>query len=200
MNPVFGVTLEDLFNRDGSPVPLVVYQCIQAVDMYGLEVEGIYRIPGTSSHIQEMKAMFDRDASSIDFRNPEAFRHDVNSVAGLLKQFFRELPDPLLTKELYNEFIDAARIEDETMRRDSTHALINALPDPNYATLRALVLHLYRVKQSSDINRMSTANLGICWAPSVMGPHKGANMADASLQARVVLTILDNVLQIFDED
>lgn len=57
--PVFGITLDNLFARDGSPVPLVVYQCIQAVDLYGLEVEGIYRIPGTSSHIQHMKALFD---------------------------------------------------------------------------------------------------------------------------------------------
>jgi len=104
------------------------------------------------------------DASQVDFRNPEAFQHDVNSVAGLLKQFFRELPDPLLTREFYGKFIDAARIDDDTMRRDSMHALINALPDPNYATLRALVLHLHRVQQSSEVNRMSTANLGICWA------------------------------------
>ncbi|KAF2820005.1 RhoGAP-domain-containing protein [Ophiobolus disseminans] len=200
VNPVFGITLEDLFRRDGSPVPMVVYQCIQAVDLFGLEVEGIYRIPGTSSHIQQMKALFDSDASKVDFRNPEAFQHDVNSVAGLLKQFFRELPDPLLTREFYGKFIDAARIDDDTMRRDSMHALINALPDPNYATLRALVLHMHRVQQSSEVNRMSTANLGICWAPSVMGPHKGNNMADAGLQARVVITILDNVLQIFDED
>lgn len=59
INPVFGITLEDLFHRDGSPVPMVVYQCIQAVDLFGLEVEGIYRIPGTSSHIQQMKALFD---------------------------------------------------------------------------------------------------------------------------------------------
>lgn len=59
VNPVFGVTLEELFRRDGSPVPMVVYQCIQAVDLYGLEVEGIYRIPGTSTHIQQMKALFD---------------------------------------------------------------------------------------------------------------------------------------------
>ncbi|KAF9698715.1 hypothetical protein EKO04_002798 [Ascochyta lentis] len=200
VNPVFGITLEDLFHRDGSPVPMVVYQCIQAVDLFGLEVEGIYRIPGTSSHIQQMKALFDSDASQVDFRNPEAFQHDVNSVAGLLKQFFRELPDPLLTREFYNKFIDAARVDDDTMRRDSMHALINALPDPNYATLRALVLHLHRVQQSSEVNRMSTANLGICWAPSIMGPHKGNNMADAGLQARVIITILDNVLQIFDED
>jgi hypothetical protein len=59
INPVFGITLEDLFLRDGSPVPMVVYQCIQAVDLFGLEVEGIYRVPGTSSHIQQMKALFD---------------------------------------------------------------------------------------------------------------------------------------------
>ncbi|KAF2034419.1 RhoGAP-domain-containing protein [Setomelanomma holmii] len=200
VNPIFGLTLEELFRRDGSPVPMVVYQCIQAVDLFGLEVEGIYRIPGTSSHIQQMKALFDSDASQIDFRNPEAFQHDVNSVAGLLKQFFRELPDPLLTRDFYSKFIDAARIDDDTMRRDSMHALINALPDPNYATLRALALHLHRVQQSSEVNRMSTANLGICWAPSIMGPHKGNNMADAGLQARVIITILDNVLQVFDED
>jgi hypothetical protein len=157
-----------------------VYQCIQAVDLFGLEVEGIYRIPGTSSHIQSLKGLFDSgmfgsptagpsdnisiDGAQVDFRNPEAFQHDVNSVAGLLKQFFRELPDPLLTQEFYNKFIEAARIDDDTMRRDSMHALINALPDPNYATLRALMLHLHRVQQAAEVNRMSTANLGICWA------------------------------------
>lgn len=63
VNPVFGLTLEDLFRRDGSPVPMVVYQCIQAVDLFGLEVEGIYRIPGTSSHIQHMKGVFDSGTS-----------------------------------------------------------------------------------------------------------------------------------------
>lgn len=65
LNPVFGVSLEELFRRDGSPVPMVVYQCIQAVDLFGLEVEGIYRIPGTSSHIQQMKALFDSGMSCL---------------------------------------------------------------------------------------------------------------------------------------
>lgn len=63
LKPVFGVTLDELFRRDGTPVPMVVYQCIQAVDLYGLEVEGIYRIPGTSSHIQAMKQLFDSGMS-----------------------------------------------------------------------------------------------------------------------------------------
>jgi hypothetical protein len=61
--------LEDLFRRDGSPVPMVVYQCIQAVDLYGLEVEGIYRIPGTSSHIQQMKALFDSGMLCYQFHD-----------------------------------------------------------------------------------------------------------------------------------
>jgi hypothetical protein len=56
---VFGLTLEQLFDRDQSAVPLVVYQCIQAVDLYGIEAEGIYRLSGTASHIAALKAMFD---------------------------------------------------------------------------------------------------------------------------------------------
>ncbi|OCK77044.1 RhoGAP-domain-containing protein [Lepidopterella palustris CBS 459.81] len=199
IKPVFGVSLDELFRRDGTPVPLVVYQCIQAVDLFGLKVEGIYRISGTLPHIQAMKAQFNNDATKVDFRNPEAFHQDVNSVAGLLKMFFRELPDPLLTAEHYEEFLNAARIEDDTTRRDSMHAIINGLPDPNYATLRALILHLHRVVQHSMDNRMTSSNISICFAPTIMGPHHGP-MQDAGNQARVVQTILDNAFQIFDDE
>lgn len=59
LRPVFGMSLEQLFDRDGSAVPLVIYQCIQAVNLYGLEVEGIYRLSGTTSHMNKIKAMFD---------------------------------------------------------------------------------------------------------------------------------------------
>ena len=100
----------------------------------------------------------------MDFTNPEFFYHDVNSVAGLLKQFFRDLPDPLFTSQFYPDFINAAReywplkvtfrcipcrskvltlflgIDDDIQRRDSLHALVNNLPDAHYATLRAVVL------------------------------------------------------------
>ncbi|PNS19672.1 hypothetical protein CAC42_7516 [Sphaceloma murrayae] len=164
VRPVFNVDLEELFARDGSAVPMVVYQCMQAVDLFGLSVEGIYRQNGTAAHIQSLKAQFDKDASRVDFRNPANFHHDVNSVAGLLKQFFRDLPDPLLTKGRYGEFISAARIEDDVVRRDTMHAIVNGLPDANYATLRALVLHLNRVMENQGQNRMSSSNLAICFA------------------------------------
>ncbi|KAF2150333.1 RhoGAP-domain-containing protein [Myriangium duriaei CBS 260.36] len=200
VRPVFGVDLEELFQRDGSAVPMVVYQCMQAVDLFGLSVEGIYRQNGTAQHIQQLKANFDHDASRVDFRNPASFHHDVNSVAGLLKQFFRDLPDPLLTKERYSEFISAARIEDDIVRRDTLHAIINGLPDANYATLRALVLHLNRIQEHQNQNRMSSSNLAICFAPSLMGVHGGIQIQDSAVQAKVIDTILVNTYQIFDED
>ncbi|QSZ30822.1 hypothetical protein DSL72_000380 [Monilinia vaccinii-corymbosi] len=166
LKPVFGLSLEELFERDGTAVPMIVYQY----------------------------------ASKVDFRNPESFFHDVNSVAGLLKQFFRELPDPLLTVEQYPAFIEAAKHDDEIVRRDSLHAIINGLPDPNYATLRALTLHLNRVQESSSSNRMNASNLAIVFGPTLMGANTGPNIQDAGWQVRVIHTILDNTYQIFDDD
>ncbi|KAI0397681.1 RhoGAP-domain-containing protein [Xylariaceae sp. FL0594] len=199
---VFGVSLARLYERDQFAVPMVVHQCIQAVDLYGLAVEGIYRLSGSATHVNKLKSLFDTDQEShiLDFRNPENFFHDVNSVAGLLKQFLRDLPDPLLTSENYSAFIEAAKQDDDIVRRDSMHAIINNLPDPNYATLRALTLHLHRVMENSAVNRMSSQNLAIVFGPTLMGTAPGSNIADASWQVRVVDTILQNTYQIFDED
>lgn len=88
--------------------------------------------------------------------------------------------------------------EDETVRRDSLHAIINSLPDPNYATLRALTLHLHRVMDNAGTNRMSPQNLAIVFGPTLMGT--GSNIGDSGFQARVVETILLNTYQIFDDD
>ncbi|KAI1295752.1 hypothetical protein F5Y03DRAFT_399228 [Xylaria venustula] len=199
---VFGVSLARLYERDQFAVPMVVHQCIQAVDLYGLAVEGIYRLSGSSMHVNKLKSLFDTDQEShiLDFRNPENFFHDVNSVAGLLKQFLRDLPEPLLTSENYSAFIEAAKQDDDIVRRDSMHAIINGLPDPNYATLRALALHLYRVMENSTVNRMNSQNLAIVFGPTLMGTAPGSNITDAAWQVRVVDTILQNTYQIFDED
>jgi Rho GTPase-activating protein RGD1 len=74
LRPVFNMSLEQLFDRDGTAVPMIVYQCILAVDTYGLDTEGIYRISGNSAHINKLKAMFD---------NGESF--DDNRCSGVLK-------------------------------------------------------------------------------------------------------------------
>lgn len=145
----------------------------------------------------------------MDFRNAAAFHNDIASVTTLLKHFLRDLPDPLLTAAQYKDFVQAAKLDEEIVRRDSIHALVNALPDPNYATLRLLALHLHRVAQHSDRNKMTKSNLAIVFAPTLMGQQGGANghlggggadIADAGWQAKVVETILNNTFQIFDDD
>jgi hypothetical protein len=137
---VFKKSLQELFERDSNPVPLVVYQCIQAVELFGLDHEGIYRVSGNANHVAQLRAQFDNNSDAVDLRNPESFFHDVNVPANLLKQFFRELTDPLFTRAAYGEFLEAATVPDDIARRDRLHATINNLPDPNYATLRALTL------------------------------------------------------------
>ena len=88
------------------------------------------------------------------------------------------------------------------MRRDSLHAIINALPDPNYATLRAIILHLFRITENSSVNRMNVQNLSIVFGPTLLGAGGagGGNIVDAGWQVKVVETILQNTYQIFDDE
>lgn len=83
------------------------------------------------------------------------------------------------------------------MRRDSIHAIINSLPDPNYATLRALALHLHKVIENERANRMDSHNLAVVLGPTLLGAEA---IGDLGLQTQVVDTILQNTYQIFDDD
>ncbi|KAA8899772.1 Rho GTPase activation protein [Sphaerosporella brunnea] len=200
LRPVFGVPLDEILARDDCSIPTIVCQCVQAIDLYGLDVEGIYRLSGEKSHVDRIKALFNNDASCINFRRPEDFLHDVHSVASVLKQFLRDLPEPLLTNELYHEFIAASKIDDDISRRDSLHGLINRLPDSNYATLRLLVLHLNRVQEHSNMNRMTSENLAICFGPTLLGSNSNSNMVDAGWQVRGIDTVVQNCFSIFHDE
>lgn len=133
----------------------------------------------------------------MKLNEPSSFGNDINSVATLLKNFLRDLPDPLLTNNQYQSFVQAAKYEDPILRRDALHQDINSLPDPNYATLRVLVLHLHRVSTNSDINKMTMQNLAIVFGPTVMG---GGNVNDARWHTKVMETILHHTHDIFDPD
>lgn len=171
--------------------------------MFGLEIEGIYRQAGNMAQVNRLRHSFDTlppNDPQLDFRNPSNFGHDVNAVTSLMKTFFRELPDPLFTKDTYSSFIESAQVDGDDARRDALHQCINDLPDANYATMRALVLHLHRVMQNEGRTRMTAANLAVCLAPTLMGAHQGPHIQDASWQQRVLETILSNATAIFDED
>ena len=81
------------------------------------------------------------------------------------------------------------------------HAIINGLPDANYATIRAITLHLWRVQEHGDQNRMSVPSLAICFAPTMLGGAKGLGQGtDTGAQTRVLQTVMENTFMIFDED
>lgn len=210
--PVFGIDLDTLCHRDGAAVSEVVFQCVNAVERFGMNVEGIYRLSGSTPQITYLKSRFDHgklmrcarlnptdldaDASQVQLTSPASFDNDIVSVAALLKTFLRDLPDPLLTRAAYSSFIAAVKHSDVVMRRDSLHQYINSLPDPNYATLRVLTLHLHRVAMNASVNKMDIRNLAIVFGPTVMG----GSIGDTEWQTKVMETILNHTYEIFDPD
>lgn len=193
---VFGADISDVCEQDGTTVPLVVFQCTKCVEEFGINSQGIYRRSGSAVQVESIKQMFERNRAA-ELRTPADFMYDINIVAVAVKQYFRELPDPLLTIERYHGFIEAAKVEDDDIRCRSIHELINSLPDANYATLRYLAFHLDKISQNEANNKMNIQNLAIVWAPNLLIKD---HVADTALQCRVIESILRHVREIFEED
>jgi hypothetical protein len=222
--PIFGVSLADQMIRDNVDVPPILEKCAEAIEEIGLENKGIYRLSGTTSKVQKLKQKFDADWSAVDLMNDEAI-NDINIVAGCLKLWFRELPEPLMTWELYGGFIEAAKIENDRLRHIRMHERVNELPDANYATLKYLMGHLDKIRSQEALNQMGASNLAIVFGPTLLSPPPsshpaavsvgggegadlnaaaapgGAHLQDMSFQCKAIETILDRYEAIFvDED
>ena len=196
----FGVDLVTLMeqNPEGNPVPAVVSRCIEHIESVGLDQQGIYRVSGTSTNVQKVKLALDRDGASAKL---ETVVEDIHAVTGALKMFFRELPDPLFPRAMYRQFIEAAKIEDPRLRLIQTHELINILHDANYATLKYLFGHLFRVQQMESENKMSISNLSIVFGPTLMDPPEPSNdPLSLKHQSLVIEIVLTNYEHIFDTD
>ncbi|KAG4100936.1 RhoGAP-domain-containing protein [Neocallimastix lanati (nom. inval.)] len=204
---IFGINLAEQLNRDNLEIPEILVKCANYIEKYGLNTVGIYRLSGSNSAIQKLRTLFDRDADQVILTD-ENVQDTLNNVTGVLKLYFRELPNSLFTQELYSEFIEASKTEDERKRLVEIHELVNRLPDPNYLTLRYLIAHLDRVQANQKVNKMGISNLSIIWGPTLFG---GCNMSksdgseadqfiDMKYQCKVVEVILSNCYAIFDPD
>uniref|UniRef100_A0A8C9VMA2 BCR activator of RhoGEF and GTPase n=1 Tax=Scleropages formosus TaxID=113540 RepID=A0A8C9VMA2_SCLFO len=98
---VFGVKISTVTKRERSKVPYIVRQCVEEVERRGMEEVGIYRVSGVATDIQALKVAFDANDKDVSVMMSEM---DVNAIAGTLKLYFRELPEPLFTDELYPSF------------------------------------------------------------------------------------------------
>jgi hypothetical protein len=106
----FGVPIDEVISRENSTLPLIVAQCVIAVDEFGSRTEGIYRVSGGATTLAKLKRLFDFEPENVDFRTPAGFFEDIHAVAGILKQYLRELPEPLLTRAFYDDFLRIACI------------------------------------------------------------------------------------------
>ncbi|BEI85216.1 hypothetical protein CcaverHIS002_0506170 [Cutaneotrichosporon cavernicola] len=198
----FGVDLGDQLARDGTEVPKVVIKCAEAIEAYGLDSVGIYRLSGTTSKVTALKNALDKDVDGVDIMD-EAWSSDINEVSGALKLWFRELPEPLLTYGLYHGFIDAAKKDIDRLRHIRLHEQVNDLPDPNYATLKYFMGHLDKVRRHEGVNQMSASNLSIVFGPTLLGapPEEGGlKLEDMSYQCKAIETILEKYHEIFVEE
>lgn len=193
---VFGCALAQLCERERSPVPRFVQQCIRTVEARGLDIDGLYRISGNLATIQKLRYKVDHD-ERLDL--DDGRWEDVHVITGALKLFFRELPEPLFPFSHFHQFIAAIKLQDPAQRSRCVRDLVRTLPAPNHDTLRLLIQHLCRVIEHGEQNRMSVQNVAIVFGPTLLRPE----MEEASMpmtmvfQNQVVELILHQCADIF---
>lgn len=163
--PVFGIPLADAAERtmlyDGIRLPAVFRECIDYVEKYGMKCEGIYRVSGIKSKVDELKAAYDREES------PNLEEYEPNTVASLLKQYLRELPENLLTKELMLRFEDACGKTLEAEKVQECQRLLKDLPECNLLLISWLIVHMDHVIAKELETKMNIQNISIVLSPTV---------------------------------
>jgi len=184
---IFGVPLEHLVD-DEHRVPQVIEDLMTVVEMKGLYTEGLYRKSGTTSKINEVKGKLDR-GETIDFD-----AYSIHVLTGVLKSFLREMPDPLMTFEFYDDFLWATTTTDPAEKVQAIYSHISKLPRPHYDLLERLSFHLARVAQHEDANRMNSNSLAIVLAPCVLRTDRPMQMQDKLNDISKQTTCLQSII------
>uniref|UniRef100_A0A671UWS7 BCR activator of RhoGEF and GTPase n=1 Tax=Sparus aurata TaxID=8175 RepID=A0A671UWS7_SPAAU len=166
---VFGVKISTVTKRERSKVPYIVRQCLEEIERRGMEEVGIYRVSGVATDIQALKTAFDTNHKDVSVMMSEM---DVNAIAGTLKLYFRELPEPLFTDELYPNFAGGITLSDSVAKESCMLNLLLSLPEPNLVTFLFLLDHLKRVAEKESINKMSLHNLATVFGPTLLRPSE----------------------------
>lgn len=179
-------------------VPEIVVKCIDEVERRGLSEVGIYRVPGAERSVRELKEKF-LLGKIPDLRQVS----DIHVVCGLLKDFLRNLAEPLLTYELWSKFVDAANKTDEDDSASATYQAVSELPQANRDTLAFLVVHLQKVSHCTEC-KMSASNLAKVYGPTIVG-NSSTNLEpmqllqEAKWQPKVVERLLSMPLDYWNQ-
>lgn len=191
--PVFGFPLEEHLRVNGRRIALVVEKCTACLLASGMDEEGLFRITGSASKIKKLKSAF-----NAGFADMSEFERDPHTVASVLKLYLRELPEPLMTFDLYDEWMKAASVSDASARLQALWQVVNNLPQANQDNLRYVVKFLARLVGHREQNKMSSQNIAIVIAPNLVWPkeenqsqHMGVNMGIANMHSSIVDTLVN---------
>nr|CDJ93111.1 Protein kinase C and RhoGAP domain containing protein [Haemonchus contortus] len=202
---IFGVSLQGHLEMQQRTVPLIIESTIHELQKRGMRVKGIYRTCGVKSKIEEICEAFERCAgdSTVDLEHV----HPMN-LASVVKLYLRKLPEPLMTYELYNEWIRfgvKCNEEPDDEHLEELKRLTRRLPLCNYETLKHLMLHLNRVTWFQESNLMGPSNLStvvapsLVWQPSTSADHTSA-IIDAQHANRTVQCLITHAFTVFGVD
>ncbi|KXJ12172.1 Protein FAM13A [Exaiptasia diaphana] len=197
---VFGVSLdESIKHNEGPPVPWVVVRIVEYLSSHGLKSEGIFRVSGNKKNVDLMKAAFDRDGDA-DLEEIG----DVMAVAGLLKQYLRDLPRPPIPQSLTQDFIKIHTNygDDNKASLDELKRLLAKLPELNYHLLKYLCNFLVRVSEYEENNKMSSMALAIVFGPNLFRCKDGLEgLKEQGHTNAIVCKFLQEYEELFpDED
>ncbi|KAK2495616.1 hypothetical protein MC885_014339 [Smutsia gigantea] len=181
-------------------VPYVLKSCAEFIEAHGI-VDGIYRLSGVTSNIQRLRQEFGSDQCPDLTR--EVYLQDIHCVGSLCKLYFRELPNPLLTYELYEKFTEAVSHCPEEGQLARIQNVIQELPPSHYRTLEYLIRHLAHIASFSSQTNMHARNLALVWAPNLLRSKEieatGCNGDAAFLAVRVQQVVIEFILNHVDQ-
>lgn len=185
---LFTTDILSYIQSTGQQIPVVVESCIRFINLHGLHHEGIFRVPGSQREVNLIRDAFERGEDPLS--DSEC---DLDSVAGVLKLYFRGLEPPLFPYDSYNQLLECVQIESETEKAAQIKAVVSTFPRPLLIVMRYLFAFLNHVSQYSDENMMQPYNLAVCFGPSLL---RGLDSDDAvAMQPQVNDLVKTLILQ-----
>ncbi|KAL3290006.1 hypothetical protein HHI36_023380 [Cryptolaemus montrouzieri] len=162
---LFGGSLEEYLEATNQEIPIIMKSCIRVINLYGLHHQGIFRVSGSQVEINNFREWFERgDDPLADMTDAS----DINSVAGVLKLYLRELREPLFPILYFEQFMELAQLESKREFINRMRELILSLPRSVMIVMRYLFAFLNHLSEFSDENMMDPYNLAICFGPTLV--------------------------------
>ncbi|XP_061741221.1 rho GTPase-activating protein 17b isoform X2 [Nerophis ophidion] len=189
--PAFGTALEEHLKRSNRDVALPIEACVMMLLETGMKEEGLFRIAAGASKLKKLKAALDCSTSQL-----EEFYSDPHAVAGALKSYLRELPEPLMTFGLYDEWTQASNVSDPDKRLQALWVTCDRLPKTHKANFRYLVKFLAKLAQDSDANKMTPSNIAIVLGPNLLWAKTEGTLAEIAAATSVhAVAIIEPIIQ-----